>query len=176
MSDHSSKEIWKDIPEYEGLYQVSNLGRVKSLARWVRTGRYMTWHQLPERMLKFGVQPDGYLLVQLCKDGEKITCLVHHLVLKGFVGPRPNGKQCRHFPDQNPTNNKLTNLSWGTPKKNVEDKKAKGTWGMKLKEDQVKQIRKLHSQGCSYQKLSILFRIDSSHVCRVVNRKVWKHI
>lgn len=71
------KEVWKDIPNYEGYYQVSNLGRVKSL-NYNRTGE--------ERVLSTGVDGGGYSIVGLCKDGKAKTKKVHRLALLSFIG------------------------------------------------------------------------------------------
>jgi hypothetical protein len=67
-------------------------------------------------------------MVLLRRAGEKErNVTVHSLVLEAFVGPRPDGMQCRHFPDRNPTNNRVSNLSWGTPLENANDRRVHGT-------------------------------------------------
>ena len=93
------KEIWKPVIGYEGFYEVSNCGRVKSL------------HRGKERILKPSPDGDGYLYVILCKNGEKSKGRVHQLVMRAFVGKCPDGYEVDHF-DWNPKNNSLGNLSY----------------------------------------------------------------
>lgn len=102
------KEIWKDISGYEG-YQVSDLGRVKSL-NYRRTGK--------ERVLVGCKDKDGYLRVDLCKDGREKKCKVHRLVAKAFI-PNPEGLPQVNHKDECKTNNVLSNLEWCDAKYNV---------------------------------------------------------
>ena len=112
------EEIWKDIEGYEGLYQVSNMGRVKSLART----RNMNLHDhrsvapVPERILKFG-QSLGYQAVTLAKDGVNRTFRVHKLVALAFI-QNPDRKPEINHKDGNKHNNKAENLEWVTAKEN----------------------------------------------------------
>ena len=101
------KEIWCDVKGYEGLYQVSNKGRVKSLARVDSLGR-----RVNERILSPGKDRDGYLFVVLTKNGEHKKYLVHRLVLMAF-NPVDNidNLQVNHI-DEVKTNNHLSNLEW----------------------------------------------------------------
>ena len=82
-------EIWKNIKDYEGCYQVSNLGRIKSLSRKVWNGKTHFWTS--ERILKPGRDRDGYFLVNLSKNGKSKTEKVHRLVAKTFI-PNPEKK------------------------------------------------------------------------------------
>lgn len=102
-------EIWKDIEGYEGLYQVSSEGMVKSL-NYNRTGE--------ERILKSGKDKDGYLYVILYKEGNTKTFSVHRLVAQAFLNNPDNLQQVNHI-DENPTNNSVDNLEWCTAKYNV---------------------------------------------------------
>ena len=103
------KEIWKDIKGYEGLYQVSNKGTVKSL-NYHQTGE--------ERIKKPKINRGGYLQVMLHRDGNRKTLLVHRLVLMTFA-PIDNmsALQVNHK-DEDKTNNKLENLEWCNSKYN----------------------------------------------------------
>ena len=123
-------EVWKDIPDYEGLYQVSNLGRVKSLPRVSRfVGR---WGKETQRIVPGGIRtarvqhPGGYLFLNLSKGGKKKRWSVHTLVLTAFVGPRPDGMECLHR-DGDPSNNRVENLRWGTAQENAADMLRHGT-------------------------------------------------
>lgn len=112
------EEIWKDIKGFEGYYQVSNLGRVKSLPKLVWQGNGYGMHKLKERILKDCIHRNGYHLVGLSRNGEKKRFLVHRLVYENFVGDIPNGMQINHI-DECKDNNALSNLNLMTPKQNI---------------------------------------------------------
>jgi hypothetical protein len=97
-------EIYKDVPGYEGIYQVSDQGNVRSLARVDAAGR-----NLKGKAMKPYTRLDGYITVSLSSKNNK----VHRLVMLTFVGPCPEGMNVDHF-DENPANNKLCNLSYMT--------------------------------------------------------------
>lgn len=101
-------EIWKDIEGYEGLYQVSNQGRVKSL-NYHRTGK--------ERTLKQGLTHAGYYQVKLWKNGEYKWHKAHRLVAKAFCDGYEDNLVVNHI-DENKTNNHYTNLEWVTQREN----------------------------------------------------------
>ena len=103
------KEIWKDINGYEGLYQVSNFGRVKSL-NYRRTGR--------EEILTPQMNTNGYLTVQLWKNEKRKSCLVHRLVAMAFI-PNPNNLPEVNHKDEDKTNNCVWNLEWCDCKYNI---------------------------------------------------------
>lgn len=113
------EETWKDIPNYEGLYQVSNFGNVKSLERVIyrSNGRPYT---VKEIILKGIIDSTEYLTVWLCKDGEPKIFKVHQLVAMAFLGHTPCGHKIviDHI-DNNRTNNMLDNLQLTTPRHNV---------------------------------------------------------
>lgn len=102
-------EIWKPVVGYEGLYEDSNLGRVKSL-NYNHTGS--------ERVLKPADRGKGYLFVTLCKDGKKKNHLVHRLVAKSFI-PNPLSLPQVNHKDCNPQNNRVENLEWCTQEYNI---------------------------------------------------------
>lgn len=99
-------EIWREVVGYEGLYQVSNFGRVKSFCR----GK--------GKIIKSNVGIGGYLRVVLCKDFDKKNRFVHVLVAKAFI-PNPEGKKQINHRDGNKKNNHVSNLEWMTPKENI---------------------------------------------------------
>jgi hypothetical protein len=118
-------ERWLPIPEWEGLYQVSSLGRVRSLDRVV------TYSGGPPRslrgcVLRTSAQSSGHLGVALCRDGKPQRRSVHSLVLLAFVGPCPPGQEGCHG-DGNPGNNHVGNLRWDTRRENALDRARHGT-------------------------------------------------
>lgn len=116
---------WRDIPGYEGVYQVSSEGQVRSLDRVVQ--HPVSGDTLRRgKVLRLKRRSEGYLYVRLYRGGKSKSRSVHHLVLEAFVGPRPEGSETRHL-DGDPTNNRVSNLAWGTPKENAQDKKRHGT-------------------------------------------------
>lgn len=121
-------EVWKDISDYEGSYQVSNLGRVRSLprtTRFMRNGKEVQ-QAVPGKVLSAKVNRDGHLFVSLCKEGKPKHWYVHTLVLTAFVGSRPDGMECLHR-DGDPTNNRVENLRWNTSSQNKLDSVRHGT-------------------------------------------------
>lgn len=113
------KEIWRDIKGYKN-YQVSNLGRIKSLKRNVpftnRWGQRIT-HLQKERILKAKKQFNGYLAISLSNNGEHKTYLVHRLVAEAFILKTDNKSQVDHI-NGDKTDNRVENLRWVTPKEN----------------------------------------------------------
>lgn len=109
------KEIWKDIKGYEGLYQVSNLGNVKSLKRWIR--QYNDYIE-KEKILKPCVNSVGYYIVVLYKNKKKKNFYLHKLIAEAFI-PNPNNyPQINHI-DGNKRNNDINNLEWCTQSYNM---------------------------------------------------------
>ena len=107
------REVWKDIPKYEGFYKVSNLGRVKSLPRLLKN-RYSIFLS-KEKLLTPKKNGNGYLWVKLCVGGEK-SFAVHRLVMLAFVGK--SDLVVNHL-DLNKLNNRLDNLEYCTRRENV---------------------------------------------------------
>jgi hypothetical protein len=120
-----SAEQWAPIPGFDGFYEVSTQGRVKSLERTVfrSDGQCMTVKQC---IIKPHRRKSGYVHVVLRKDNTAYTRTVHRLVLEAFVGLRPHGMECCHC-NGIPDDNRLANLRWDTPLGNGFDRKAHGT-------------------------------------------------
>lgn len=95
-------EQWSPVIGYEGLYEVSNEGNVKSL-NYRHTGR--------EKLLKPQTDKDGYLYVALCKDGKVKVKKIHRLVAQAFI-PNPNGFTEVNHKDENPANDNVSNIEW----------------------------------------------------------------
>lgn len=111
------QEIWKDIKEYEGLYQVSNLGRVKRLRHKVNSnngGRYTS-----EMYIKSTDNGNGYKKVGLSKNHKRKNYYVHRLVAEAFIKNENNFNEINHL-DYNRSNNNVENLEWIDRKSNVQ--------------------------------------------------------
>ena len=125
---NATHEEWRPVVGYEGVYEVSNLGRVKSLPRMTPT-RWNTPRHHPGGILKSKVAPTtGYVRVTLvdANRGKKRYANIHSLVLEAFVGPRPDGLECCHN-DGNRLNAELANLRWDTRSANTADAVEHGT-------------------------------------------------
>lgn len=107
------KEIWKDIEEYEGIYQVSNLGRVKSVDRLDGSN-----HRLKGKIKSTSIRPNGYENVILFKNSKRKGHSVHRLVAQAFISNTDNKPEVNHI-DENKTNNQASNLEWVTAKENM---------------------------------------------------------
>lgn len=119
-------ENWLPVVGYEGIYDVSDAGRVRSLARTVLRSDGQE-KRLAERFMKSQRVPAGHLFVPLHNGSGKATNrYVHRLVMESFVGPCPAGLEVRHL-DGDPSNNRIGNLKYGTRSENVRDSIAHGT-------------------------------------------------
>ncbi len=175
-------EQWKAVPGYEGLYEVSTLGRVKRMRTVVR-GPHGSLQGCPECVLTPSFS-GPYPTVKLCRDGTGSTYRLHLLVLTAFIGPRPEGMEARHFPDRDKRNNCLSNLQWGTKKENAADKEVQGqsqrgilNHQSKLSEEDVRNIRRLAEQGLLPQTaIAAMYGIRQQQVSRLLRRKRWSHV
>lgn len=112
-------EVWKDIPGYEGLYQVSDCGRVRSLDRVVGH-RYGGTRKMKGRVLRQARNPGGYLQVVLSKNSITRTVAIHSLVASAFIGPCPQDHEVLHGL-KGQSCNKVSNIRYGTSKENSQD-------------------------------------------------------
>lgn len=111
-----TSEIWKDIDEYEGLYQISDLGRVKSLKTRV-LNRGGSYREVSIKILKLGLDKDGYCLIGLTKNGKYSTKKVHRLVCQAFH-PNPENLPLVNHKDEDKSNNRKNNVEWCTHRYN----------------------------------------------------------
>ena len=178
-------EKWRPVLGAEGRYEISNLGRVKSLSRIVfcgtRNGK-PAYRTVSEKILKLGLDQDGYAQVLIAaKERDKFkTAKVHHLVAAAFLGPRPKGMWVLHGPNGN-KDNSVQNLYYGTPAQNIQDKWRDGTIVIgeahhraKLKETDVLEIRQLYGQGLSAREIASRYGVGVTTVNSAVKGKNWK--
>jgi len=119
--------VWLPVPQYEGFYEVSDDGEVRSVGRKVKC--YGGFRTIKGKVLKPSLSDDGYHVVSISRgDHKQETVHVHRIVLLAFVGPCPEGMETRHD-DGSRTNNRLSNICWGTPEENWIDRKRHGRVG-----------------------------------------------
>lgn len=164
-------EIWKDVPDYEGIYQVSSLGQVKSII------------SKKEKILKGRDDTNGYLKVALYKSKICIQKKIHRLAAMAFI-PNPENKPCVNHINGIKSDNRVENLEWCTysenskhsfdnnlqiSRKGIENNKSK------LTEKQVLEIR--NYKGCfNTYELGIMYGVNNTTIGSVLRRKTWKHI
>lgn len=119
-------EQWRDVPGYEGHYQVSDLGRVKSLARNnIRIDG--SANPIKDRILRGTPDGWGYLTYHLSRNNKPWNVGVHRLILLAFIGPPPEDRPYACHRDDDPKNNTLSNLRWASPSDNIRDSVRNGT-------------------------------------------------
>ncbi len=174
-------ENWKPIPEWEGLYEVSDLSRVRSLDRMVTCfgGQRLVEGRI--MVLKPPNRTSSYFKVGLRRPGERQWFQVHRLVAMAFIGPPPSPELAWVLHrDDNPLNNAIENLYWGTSKDNAADRIRHGTavhgkryWSTKMTEDGVRSIRRRYAAGESGPKIAADTGIHCSTVYDIINRLTW---
>lgn len=166
-------ERWLPVVGYEGRYEVSDVGRVRSVTRVLRNG-----HRWAGRVLRIHKNPYGYPSIGLMMDGRQKTKNIHRMVLDAFVGPNPD-MYCRHL-DGNPENNKLENLKWGTQSQNSMDRVRHGTsnrgvnhGNSKLCDVDVWLIRECEG---SQRRKAGFFGVSETTISEIISRKTWVHV
>ena len=180
-------EVWKDVKGYEGYYQVSNLGNVRSLDRIIlcKNGseRFTVGKSLKPQM-----DYQGYLRVGLNFCGKFKTHRVHRLVALNFLDEKENKDQVNHVNGVK-NDNRVTNLEWVTGSENIKhaiktglikdtfiknSNKGNLNPNSKLDEEDVKLIRQLRKDGYKLKELSDIFKVSVVHLSRICNYKYWK--
>lgn len=188
------KEYWKDAAGYEGLYEISSLGRLRSCDR-VTTGKNGTARKLKGKIMKTPLTVSGYPHTALVKDGKKKTHTVHRLMALTYL-PNPECKRTVNHIDGVKTNNLLSNLEWATDKEN-----SKHAWDMGLSkpinpnkngnrqgenlsysvltESDVVFIRKnckKNGGNVRIVEMCEMFGVTSATISSVIDETNWKHI
>jgi len=167
------EEIWKDVISYEGIYEVSNLGRVRS----INTGR--------KKPLKPLLGNNGYFKINLYKDKKMSAINIHRLVAIAFIINDGNKKQVNHI-DGNKINNNVDNLEWVTDSENQKHsydiglkvgRKGTSHHNCKITEETVIKIRELWNTGEYVQReIAEIIGINTNNVWKIINGVRWKHI
>lgn len=163
------QEEWKPCVGYEGRYEVSNIGRVKSL--------------VTNQLLKPATDKLGRKQVALSLNSKVKATRIHRLVAKAFISNHENKPQVNHI-DNNPSNNCVENLEWCTAKENTQHMlkqnrqnppNGERQGGHVLTEDIVRKIKKL-SKDKTYYKIGKELGINYATVYDIIKNKTWKHI
>lgn len=163
-------EKWRQVIGYEHLYEVSDMGRIKSLPRMI-DNRHGTKSFYAGKILSPTVNKDGYYQVGLTKCGKLKSFMVQGLVLTSFVGPRPHGMLACHGPGGQ-LDNRLSNLYWGSQLRNTgPDRLRDGTLGKYLTADQVKAIA---LDRRSYVEIAKDYGVSRCTVSSIKSGKTWR--
>ncbi len=173
-----SVEMWKAVVGFEGAYEVSDAGRVRSIDR--ETTFRGVRRAVKGRVLAPLRHTGGYLRVSLWRDGAHYNRFIHALVLEAFVGPRPPRMEGAHGPGGQ-ADNSLTNLRWATPKENQADRELHGVGrrGVKRRTRDVgarmaEAIRAAHARtGLNTTQLAKQLCLPRTTVADVLNRRTW---
>lgn len=182
-------EQWKSIFEYENLYEVSNLGRVKSLERHIKHSR-LGLQLIKERIIKQFVNNKGYCNVSLTKNNKMSNIRVNRAVAIAFIPNPENKPQVNHVGldkygvEGCKLDNRAISLEWNTSKENVDHAFKNGlskgqqgekSFSSKLTEKEVLEIRKI-GNSVTYKVLSKQYGVNSSSIGAILRREKWKHI
>lgn len=152
----TEEQRWMAIPGWEGWYEVSDQGSVRSVDR-VLVGPSGRRRRFTGRVLRTFTSAWGYPELKLMRHGQRSNCTVHQLVLLAFVGPRPEGLVTRHL-NGDPADNRLTNLAYGTPTENMHDRTRHGNCRNANKT--------LCPQGHAYSGPNLRVNPSGARVCR----------
>ncbi|WP_293921105.1 HNH endonuclease [Sphingobium sp. UBA5915] len=165
----SVREVWMPVPDYDGLYEASNLGAIR------RVGSDQPLIQVDGG--------NGYLVVSLSRDGVTRMFRVHRIILTAFCGAEPFDGAVAAHNDGIRSNCQLTNLRWATPIENQADRKRHGThicgadvFGAKLTDERVREIRALIAKGYRGPQIAKSFGVSVSTIHLIRNNRIWRHV
>lgn len=181
----SQVKTFRVIPGYGGRYSVSKDGEVWSRARQLTrktNGGGSVVQKVTRRKLTVRTFKSGHKVVTLCAGSRGETALVHRLVLLAYIGPCPEGMECRHL-DGNPANNHVSNLVWGTRSQNILDRNAHGCGNAgsrnghaKLTERNVQTIRQLRAYGAKLREIAHCYNVTPSTIDYACRKHTWQHV
>ena len=169
------EEIWKDISGYEGLYQVSNLGRVRSFSKFDKASGHILSQQ---------ITPEGYPKVTLSVGGKRKHRKVHRLVAESFLDKTDESFIVNHI-DGNKSNNSVLNLEWVSYSKNVKHalelelsmQRGETHDCAKLKDSDIPLIRKLRVEyGLKLKTIALIFGVHRVTINDIFTGRTWTHI
>ena len=178
------KEVWKPIPEYEGIYEVSNMGRVRSITRRIFCNNGKSYIQNGQ-IIKPCLQTNGYLFVGLHNKGIMKQYRIHRLVAEAFLTNSDNKLEVNHI-DRNKTNNKSVNLEWVDHKENMAHGKSttlhinkKIAWNKKLTIKEARKIRKEYlpnDRKYSTRALARKYGVSPNVIAKIIRNETYKEI
>lgn len=179
--ENTTTEEWRAVVGYEGFYEVSDLGRVRSLDRIKRNGK-----RARGKILRTPLS-EGYPCCNLVRGGKQILNRVHRLVAAAFVEKPSDEASTVNHKDFDRTNNRPDNLEWLSHGDNMRHAHAanrcagrrvytRGKDYRRLEADTVREIRRRYASGETARSLCAAFDLSHPHVYRIVNRVVWKKL
>jgi hypothetical protein len=178
MVEVATDEVWRDIPGWEGFYQVSNLGRVRSLDRMVEGRGVIPIRRRRGKVLKQLRILTGYMAVRLQRDGQSHCVRVHRIVCKVFHGPQPSELHEVAHADGTKDNNAASNLRWATKSENALDRIAiglpagSGTTSI----EQAKSIKRLLGTDLMKKEIAAIVGVSKNVVSQIARGKSWAHL
>lgn len=177
----TEEEQWLPVVGYEGLYEVSDHGQVRSCDRLVYGGSGTHYTRKSQILKQENHRPKGkrcgdtYKRVGLSRNAVKKNVYVHKMVLEAFVGPCPDGMECRHL-NSNSSENNRANLSWGTGKQNTLDKLQNDTWGSVVTIEIVHEVRRRVYAGERQNSVAKNLCIHKGSVNAIISGRQWSII
>jgi hypothetical protein len=177
------QEIWKDVPGYEGFFNISNLGRIETVSRKVKNNNYKGVRISKKRILQPFLMKNNYYAIKLCVNGVNKKFYLHRLIAQAFI-PNPKNKREINHIDGNKQNNNILNLEWVDRKENITHALMTGLlktgeqcpWH-KLTEKQVKKIRSEYIPFINgYKNLGKKYGVSWQTIVSIIKNKSWKHI